>query len=52
MLSKHQILSTSYTWERWLEAGENADMMTSDSETLNDFVYASKLMQRMRSNLK
>ena len=33
-------------------AGENADMMTSDSETLNDFVYASKLMQRMRSNLK
>jgi phospholipid/cholesterol/gamma-HCH transport system ATP-binding protein len=29
-------------------AGDNSEMMTSSSSTLNDFVYASKLMQRMR----
>lgn len=32
-------------------SGGNAEMMSSDSETLNDFVYASKLMQRMRKTL-
>lgn len=29
-------------------AGDNSEMMTASSPTLNDFVYASKLMQRMR----
>lgn len=29
-------------------AGDNFEMMTASSPTLNDFVYASKLMQRMR----
>ena len=29
-------------------AGDNSEMMVASSETLNDFVYASKLMQRMR----
>ena len=28
--------------------GDNAEMMSASSQTLNDFVYASKLMQRMR----
>ena len=28
--------------------GDNADMMVSDSQTLNDFIYASKLMQKLR----
>ena len=28
--------------------GENSEMMSASSKTLNDFVYASKLMQRMR----
>lgn len=32
-------------------SGNNADMMTSSSSTLNDFVYASKLMQRMRNTI-
>ena len=32
-------------------SGNNADMMTSSSDTLNDFVYASKLMQRMRNKM-
>lgn len=32
-------------------SGNNADMMTSSSSTLNDFVYASKLMQRMRNTM-
>ncbi|MEC7654484.1 MAG: ATP-binding cassette domain-containing protein [Bacteroidota bacterium] len=29
-------------------AGDNYEMMTTSSDTLNDFVYASKLMQKMR----
>jgi phospholipid/cholesterol/gamma-HCH transport system ATP-binding protein len=29
-------------------AGENSEMMNTESETLNDFIYASKLMQKMR----
>ena len=29
-------------------AGDNSEMMTASSDTLNDFVYASKLMQMMR----
>ena len=29
-------------------AGDNSEMMTASSDTLNDFVYASKLMQKMR----
>tara|TARA_Y100000739_G_scaffold228317_1_gene239801 strand:- start:1076 stop:1822 length:747 start_codon:yes stop_codon:yes gene_type:complete len=29
-------------------AGDNSEIMTASSQTLNDFVYASKLMQRMR----
>ena len=29
-------------------AGDNNEMMTASSDTLNDFVYASKLMQTMR----
>lgn len=29
-------------------AGDNSEMMVASSDTLNDFVYASKLMQRMR----
>ena len=29
-------------------AGDNSEMMVASSSTLNDFVYASKLMQRMR----
>ncbi len=29
-------------------AGDNSEMMTASSPALNDFVYASKLMQRMR----
>ena len=29
-------------------AGDNNEMMTASSDTLNDFVYASKLMQKMR----
>lgn len=29
-------------------SGDNSEMMTASSPTLNDFVYASKLMQRMR----
>jgi len=28
--------------------GDNAEMMVSDSETLNDFIYASKLMRKLR----
>ena len=32
-------------------AGENSEMMNTESETLNDFIYASKLMQRMRKNI-
>ena len=28
--------------------GDNAEMMVSDSPTLNDFIYASKLMQKLR----
>ena len=32
-------------------SGNNADMMASSSDTLNDFVYASKLMQRMRNKM-
>ena len=32
-------------------SGNNSDMMTSSSDTLNDFVYASKLMQKMRKTL-
>ena len=27
---------------------DNSEMMTASSDTLNDFVYASKLMQKMR----
>lgn len=30
-------------------SGDNAEMMVASSDTLNDFVYASKLMQRMKS---
>ena len=30
--------------------GDNAEMMVSDSQTLNDFIYASKLMQKLRDN--
>ena len=30
-------------------AGDNNEMMSASSDTLNDFVYASKLMQKMRS---
>ena len=30
-------------------SGANAEMMVASSDTLNDFVYASKLMQRMKS---
>ena len=29
-------------------AGDNSEIMTASSQTLNDFVFASKLMQRMR----
>jgi phospholipid/cholesterol/gamma-HCH transport system ATP-binding protein len=29
-------------------AGENSEMMITDNDRLNDFVYASKLMKRMR----
>ena len=29
-------------------AGDNNEMMSASSDTLNDFVYASKLMQKMR----
>jgi len=28
--------------------GDNAEMMVSESETLNEFIYASKLMQKLR----
>jgi phospholipid/cholesterol/gamma-HCH transport system ATP-binding protein len=31
-------------------SGDNTEMMNTDSDTLNDFVYASKLMKRMRNN--
>ena len=32
-------------------SGDNSEMMNATSETLNDFIYASKLMQRMRKTL-
>ncbi|HIO59526.1 MAG TPA: ATP-binding cassette domain-containing protein [Flavobacteriales bacterium] len=32
--------------------GDNAEMMVSDSETLNDFIYASKLMRKLRDKAK
>ena len=32
-------------------SGDNSEMMNATSETLNEFIYASKLMQRMRKNL-
>ena len=32
-------------------SGDNFEMMNANSETLNDFIYASKLMQRMRKAL-
>lgn len=32
--------------------GDNAEMMVSDSETLNDFIYASKLMRKLRDKSK
>ena len=32
-------------------SGDNSEMMNATSETLNEFIYASKLMQRMRKTL-
>ncbi len=32
-------------------SGDNFEMMNTKSETLNDFIYASKLMQRMRKTI-
>jgi len=30
--------------------GDNSEMMSSNNEILDDFVYASKLMKRLRNN--